>query len=267
MYRAYWGMEFNPFDKEITGKQSYKGADYREMMKRLEYLRNVRGIGLFTGLPGTGKTFCQRTFVDSLNPNLYKTIYLPLTTISSSEFYRDLASGLGLLPCYRKIENFRNIQERVKSLYKDQKTTLVILIDKAQYLSRAILADLKLLMNFEMDSKNYAVMVLSGQPTLNNTLSMQVHEALRQRIVISYNMQGLTPEEVSDYAKDRMRLCGVSQEVFEPAALEAAYGCCGGSIRRLNTLLHRALIIGCEEKLKTVGTKTIMDASGEIELV
>lgn len=205
MYRAYWGMEFNPFDKEISEKQFYKGTDFNEMMKRLEYLRNVRGIGLFTGLPGTGKTACQRT--------------------------------------------------------------LVILIDEAQYLSRAILADLKLLMNFEMDSRNYAVLVLSGQPTLNHTLSMQVHEALQQRIVINYNMQGLTPQEVADYTRDRMKLCGASQEVFEASALEAAYGCCGGSIRRLNSLLHKALIIGCEQKNRTIGTGTIMDASNEIELI
>lgn len=267
MYRAYWGMEFNPFDKEISEKQFYQSRDFEEMGKRLEYLRNVKGIGLFTGLPGTGKTACCRAFVGSLNPSLYRVVYLPMTTISASEFYRDLAKSLGLEPCYRKIDNFRNIQERIRGLYREQKTTLVILIDEAQYLGRAILADLKLLMNFEMDSRNYAVLALSGQPTLNNTLSMQIHEALRQRIVISYNMQGLTAQEAADYAKDRLRLCGISREVFEPAALEAAYGCCGGSIRRLNVLLHRALIIGCEQKRDKVGTETIMDASNEIELV
>lgn len=266
MYRAYWGMEFNPFDKEITEKQFYKTNDFCEMAKRLEYLKNVRGIGLFTGLAGTGKTACCRAFVSSLNPSLYKVVYLPMTTISASEFYRDLARGLGLDPCYRKIDNFRSIQERIRNLYREQKTTLVILIDEAQYLGRAILADLKLLMNFEMDSRNYAVLALSGQPALNNTLSMQIHEALRQRIVISYNMQGLAGQEVADYAKDRMRICGVTREVFQPAALEAAYGCCGGSLRKLNSLLHRALIIGCEQKLDTVGTETVMDASNEMEL-
>ena len=140
-------------------------------------------------------------------------------------------------------------------------------MDEAQYLGRAILADLKLLMNFEMDSRNYAVLVLAGQPTLNNTLSMQIHEALRQRIVINYQMQGLSGQEVADYAKDRMKLCGVSRDVFEPAALEAAYGASGGGIRRLNALLHRALIIGCEQKRDTVGTETIMDAANEIDLV
>lgn len=46
MYRAYWGMEFNPFDKEIPEKQFHHGTDYNEMMRRLEYLKNVRGAGL-----------------------------------------------------------------------------------------------------------------------------------------------------------------------------------------------------------------------------
>ena len=51
MYRAYWGMEFNPFDKEITEKQFYKNNDFKEMEKRLEYLRNVRGIGRLQACP------------------------------------------------------------------------------------------------------------------------------------------------------------------------------------------------------------------------
>ena len=267
MYRAYWGMEFNPFDKETAERQFYRNNDFNEMTRRLEYLRNVRGIGLFTGLPGTGKTACLRSFVSGLNQSLYRVTYLPMTTISASEFYRDLAKGLGLEPCYRKIDNFRNIQERIRDLYREQKTTLVVLVDEAQYLGRAVLADLKLLRNFEMDSRNYAVLVLAGQPVLNSTLSMQVHEALRQRIVINYQMQGLAAQEVADYARDRMKLCGVSREVFEPAALEAAYGASGGGIRRLNALLHRALIIGCEQKRDTIGTETIMDAANEIDLV
>lgn len=151
-------------------------------------------------------------------------------------------------------------------LFKEQKTTLVFIIDEAQYLSRGILADLKMLMNFEMDSRNYAVMILAGQPTLNNLLSMQIHEALRQRIVINYNLQGLEREEIGTYIRDRMKLCGVTKEVFDPSAIEAAYGCCGGSIRKLNNLVHRALMIGCEKKVDMIDTNLIMEASAEIDL-
>lgn len=260
-------MEFNPFDKEIKEKQFYHGTDYKEAMKRLEHLKNIRGIGLFTGLSGTGKTFTLRSFIGGLNPNLYKTVYLPMTTISTNEFYKDLACGLGLEPAFRKIDNFRQIQERIKMMYREQKVTLLILIDEAQYLNRAILADLKLLMNFEMDSRNYAILILCGQPILNNTLSMQIHEALKQRIVISYNYQGLQAGEVKEYITDRMELSGVRQPVFTESALEAAYGCCGGSIRRLNILAHKALMVGCEKQERGITPEVIMDAAAEIELV
>lgn len=267
MYKAYWGMEFNPFDKEIKESQYYKGEDYREAMKRLEYLKNIRGIGLFTGLPGTGKTYTMKSFVNSLNPSLFKVIYIPMTTISTNEFYKDLASGLGLEPCYRKIDNYRNIQERIRALYKDQKITLLILIDEAQYLNRSILADLKLLMNFDMDSKNYAMLILTGQPVLNNILSMQIHEALKQRIVINYTYQGLSQNEVKEYVESRMKLCGIAHPIFEENTLEAAYGSCNGSIRKLNNIIHKALIIGCEQKVRMITSDILMDAANEIELL
>jgi hypothetical protein len=64
----------------------------------------------------------------------------------------------------------------------------------------------------------------------------------------NYNIQRLLVDEVADYARNRMKLCGVTKEIFEAAALKAAHGCCDGSIRQLNSLLHRSLIIGCEQK-------------------
>lgn len=267
MYKTYWGMEFNPFDKGIKESQYFHSEDYVESMKRLEHLKNIRGIGLLTGSAGTGKTYSMKSFVHGLNPSLYKIIYLQMTTISNNEFYKVLAIGLGLEPCYHKIDNYRNIQERITALYKDQKITLLILIDEAQYLHRSILADLKLLMNFEMDSKNYAMLILAGQPVLNNILSMQIHEALKQRIVINYNFQGLTMAEAKQYILGRMELCGVREPIFEESALEAAASCTGGSIRKLNNLVHKALIIGCEQKTRSINNEIIMDAHNEIDLI
>lgn len=141
------------------------------------------------------------------------------------------------------------------------------MIDEAQYLHHAILADLKLLMNFDMDSKNYAILILAGQPVLNNTLSMQIHEPLKQRIVINYNFQGLTIEEVKTYIVSRLEVAGVHHKIMDDGALEAAAGCCNGSIRKLNNLIHKALMIGCNLKAQMITTDMMMEAHHEIELV
>lgn len=267
MYRAYWGMRFNPFSKEIKVADAYDSTDHKEAGKRMEHLKNVRGIGLFTGKPGTGKTFCDRAFFESLNPNLFRTIYLPLTTIPSGDFYRAMARGLGLEAAYRKVDNFKHIQDRIRDMNRDQRITPVIIIDEAQFLNKAVLNDLKILMNFEMDSRSYAIMILSGQPELNETLSMQIHESLAQRIVVNYNFSGLSTDEVVDYVKTRLSICGAQTEIFGAGALEAASGSCAGSVRKLNNLIHKALMIGCDQKAKSIDRDIIMQATEEIDLV
>lgn len=267
MYKTYWGMEFNPFDKSIAEKHFFKSDDFTSALARLEHLKNIKGMGLFTGLSGTGKTSTLRYFANSLNPNLYKVVYIPLSTVTVMEFYKSLAFGLGTEIYSKKVDLFRAIQERIQSLSKDKKITPVIIIDESQYLKTEVLNDLKLLMNFEMDSKNYAILILSGQPVLNITLSKNVHEALKQRIVISYNYEGITKDEVEKYISSRMELCGVSTKIFEDNAIEAINACANGSTRRLNNLIEKSLILGFQQNASSIDTNIIMSAQNEIELM
>ena len=48
-----------------------ENPDPTEMINRLDYLKDIRGIGVFTARPGMGKSYALRCFASSLNPNLY----------------------------------------------------------------------------------------------------------------------------------------------------------------------------------------------------
>lgn len=97
MYTDFYGLSFNPFDKQmVKEKDAFESEDFREMTARLEYLKEIRGIGVFTASPGMGKTFALRCFAKGLNPNLYQCAYLCLSTVSVQEFYRQLCEALGL---------------------------------------------------------------------------------------------------------------------------------------------------------------------------
>jgi len=269
MYKNYWSMAYNPFQKN-NGESSVKlfdSKDYINAKARLEHLNKLGGIGLLTGLSGTGKTYALKKFAEGLNPSLYKVIYIPLSTVTVLEFYKSLAYGLDLDPPGRKVDIFNAIQQRLISLVKDRNMRCVIIIDEAQYLQTAILNDLKLLLNFEMDSKDYATLILAGQPLLNNILTKKVHEALKQRIVMNYNFIGINKEEGKKYILDKLKESGVYEQIITDGALEAIVSSGNGAIRKLNSMVDKCLFVGSISNAKMIDTDIVMNAQNELELI
>ena len=75
MFSSYYGLSYNPFDKQqIQEKDHFVSHDYNEMINRLTYLKEIRGIGVFTARPGMGKSYALRCFAASLNPSLYHIV-------------------------------------------------------------------------------------------------------------------------------------------------------------------------------------------------
>jgi len=136
-----------------------------------------------------------------------------------------------------------------------------------QYLKTEILNDIKILLNFDMDSKNHATLILAGQPVLNNILTKQVHEALKQRIVINYNFSGITKLEIQEYITSRLKIAGVTEELFNANSIEAIYGCSNGSTRKLNNILDKCLTIAYQKDKRIIDTEIVMESQNEIELV
>lgn len=266
MFKQFYGMTMNPFEKGIKEKDAYMSNDLKEMISRLEYLNKARGIGLFTASPGSGKTFALRCFTKKVNPNLTKVIYLCFTTVTTTEFYRQFCISLGIEPSSRKSDMFKSIKDYMESMSTDKRVHYILVWDEAQYLNNDILKDLKLLMNFSMDSKDCFSLVLIGQPVLNNILEKQIHEALKQRIIINYNFGGLAEDEALEYIHSRLSLSGASPEIFDNNAVLAAYRSCAGSIRYLNIILTKALIIGAQHEKNVIDTDIIMAAANEISL-
>ena len=150
-YVSRFGLEFNPFLKNAK-EVIIDTAEARETNIRLSYLSDIRGFGLLTGSPGRGKTTAVRQWANRLNPSLFKVVYSSLSTLTVMEFYRNLSQGLGGQPGYRKTDNFNIIQNEISRYALEKKITPVIIIDEADHMGHKILADLKILFNFDMDS-------------------------------------------------------------------------------------------------------------------
>jgi len=266
MFKQRYQLAHDPFSKELSTKDAYETKDFKECTNRLDYLERNRGIALVTAAPGYGKSLCIRAFAQRQNANLVKVVYLCMTTLSIMEFYRQLCASLGLESQFRKADMFRDLQHCLDYLYMVKKIHCIVVIDEAQYLSAAILRDLKMLMNFDYDSRDRFSLVLCGQPLLADVLSRQIHEALKQRITVNYEFSGITEAEAKEYASKMIALAGGSPSVFDDAALHAAYNCSNGAIRVFGHILSRALVIGAQNDANTIGSDMVMAASNEIEI-
>lgn len=262
---ARYGLEFNPFlknSKEIL----YQGTEYKEALYRLDYLSKTKGFGLLTGAAGRGKTTVIRNWSSKLNPSLFKVLYTSLSTLTVNDFYRNLVIEFGAQAAYKKTENFRIIQNEITRLVLDKKKTPVIVIDEANYINNAILNDLKILFNFEMDSKDRAVILLAGLPQLNNTLQLSIHEPLRQRIVMNYNIDGYSKEEGREYIQRKLSGAGCTQPVFDDPAIEAILNASDGTARVINKLCNSSLVIGNSRNLNLIDADTVMQAINDATL-
>lgn len=261
MFNSYYGLTYNPFDKQqIKEKDHFASRDFMEMTNRLEYLKDIRGIGVFTARPGMGKSYALRCFASSLNPSLYHMEYMCLSTVSVAEFYKQLCSILGVPDKGGKTVMFKGIQEQITYLYKEKRQPLLLAIDEAQYLNTGILNDIKMLMNYGYDSVNRFTLILCGESILNNTLAKPPHEALRQRITVHYNYLGLSDDEVSRYILHKLELAGASASIIEPAALAAAHSFTQGNPRLIDNLMTDALTIGSQQDKKVIDAEIIRAA-------
>ena len=264
-YIARYGLEFNPFIKNSKAVL-VETQEYQEALFRLNYLLSTKGFGLLTGSAGRGKTTVIRNWSSQLNPSLYKVVYSSLSTLTVNDFYRNLAQELGAQPGFRKTDNFRNIQNEINRLVLEKRQTPVIIIDEANYISNVVLNDLKMLFNFEMDSKDRAVILLAGLPQINNTLRLSNHEPLRQRIVMNYNLEGMSKTEGRSYIESKLKGAGCTQTIFDDNAIEAILNAANGTPRMINKFCNASLLIGNSSNVNIITADTVMQAISDCEL-
>jgi len=261
MSLSFYGLSFNPFNKQmVQEKDRFLSHDLKQMSQGLDYLKDARGIGVFTARPGMGKSFGLRCFAKNLNPNLYHMEYICLSTISVMEFYRQFCSVLGVDSKGGKPGMFKSIQEQLYYLYKEKRQPLLLAVDEAQYLSTGILNDIKMLMNQGYDSLNCFTLILCGEPHLNNTLKRPVHEALRQRITAHYNFSGLSDCEVAQYVLHKLSCAGGSGTILDNAALSALHSHSQGNPRLIDNLMTDALAFGAQMDKTTIDADVILAA-------
>lgn len=117
-----------------------------------------------------------------------------------------------------------------------------------------------------MDSKDRAAILLVGQPRLNSTLRLGVHEPLRQRIITNYNMEGLTKEESHTYNSEKIKGVGGTPDIFEENAVEAVLNAADGTPRMINKFCSASMLVASSQGLNSINADAVMWAVSDCKL-
>ncbi len=191
-------------------------------------------------------------------------VYLPLTTVNKMEFYRQLNSELGGEHQHRKCDLFKSIQRLLLDYDRNKKQTPIIIFDDAQYLNSDNLFELHLMLNFEIDSYDPALWILSGQPHLREKISRPAFASIEQRIVLKSQMLSLSEAETREYIEHHLKLKGRKEPLFNDNGYLALFKASNGVKRLINRVVIKSLMYGVSKKLDTLDQETVFQAQALI---
>jgi type II secretory pathway predicted ATPase ExeA len=263
MIEARFGFKQRPFDKSIRSQQVYVWPGLKELEARLEMIKQARGIMLLTGEPGTGKTVALRRFVDSLNLEHYRPVYLPLSTVTVIDAYAQINRALGGQPVSSKSLLFSEIQNGVAQMTAQGKIPVVV-IDEADLLRSALFDELRILLNFEMDSKDPLLLILAGQPQLLAKLALRVHLPFRQRVAMRYRMPAMDEAHTRAYVEHHLQLAGRKQRLFTDEAMLQLFVQSGGVPRTIGNLALAAMFHAAGQNKDVVELDDVVSTAREV---
>lgn len=253
--RAFFGLTHFPFKKEAA--KIFISRQLAYLRKRFNHFLETQGLSLLTGEIGSGKTTFTRDFLESLRPDTYRYFYLSQTPRSPRAFFKILAAELGLKPLMFLEDIAAQVKAALFDIYHKQKVNPIIIVDEAQNLSDTVLEEIRLLTNFQMDSKNNLSILLLGHPVLKARLRLSPYTAFKQRLAFNYHLTGLEQDEVRPYIEHRLRLAGRTTPLFTDEALALIFNYSKGLPRVINALAHEALYQAAAQEKNLIDDKII----------
>jgi type II secretory pathway predicted ATPase ExeA len=252
---SFFGFKCEPFARAISVESLFSPPSLLEMCSRLNYVAKNKRFGVVTGPSGVGKSTAIRKFVSSLDPSLYKAVYIADSALRPRVFYWEVLrqlSGEDSKPSMFRSEGKRKMMAQLEYIADVAHLSPVIVVDESHLLSYEMLEEVRFLLNSDMDSRNPMALVIVGQSELKTRLSLERYEPIVQRIDFRYQMLPYDREETALYIQSRLHYAGVEETVFDESAVNAIFAYSGGKARKISKVGEITLICAAQQSKKTI---------------
>jgi general secretion pathway protein A len=260
MYENFYHLKARPFDHTPDPAFLYLSKGHREVLASLVYgINYAKGFILVGGDVGTGKTTLIQALLTELGPKFVVT-HISNPRRGFGEIFYRLSKSLGLhfSEKTQTPESYYALKLALEKIDKAGKRT-VLIIDEAHLLSEECLEHIRLLSNYETESRKLIQIVLVGQNEIYQTLRKDGLKSLQQRIVINRVLQNLERKEIEKYIRHRLRVAGRETALFDRKAIALIWEQSRGAPRVINNICDNALMTGYALESHKIGSRIIQE--------
>lgn len=239
--RSRFGFHCTPFTREIGNADRFLLQEHEDALRAMLQTIEQRMSCALIAPAGTGKTSLLRAIVDRLPDARYRIHYVKVTGLSKRDMCREIAAAIGLPPAGSYPSLVRKLQERFLETSDTQGLRPVLIIDEAHDLRVEVLAMLRVLTNFDMDSRLVLSIVVAGQPRLRDLLRREELDDVAKRLAHCASLRTLSRDETRSYLEHRCTIAGAPTLPFDDGAADAIFEIGRGNLRATDQLARKSL--------------------------
>jgi len=258
--RSRFGFHSTPFTREIAVEHRLRLPLFDEPLAALQRAIDQRMSAALIAPAGTGKTALLRALRAQLPEARYRVHYVKVTGLSKRDMCREIATALGAEPAGIYPTLVRRIQDQFAAVADTDGLRPVLFVDEGHELRLEVLAMLRLLTNFEMDSRLVVSILLAGQPGLRTMLRRDDLEDIARRLAHYATLRPLSRTETQSYITHRCTIAGATTVPFDDAARDAIYEIGRGNLRATDRLGLKALELANDDAASVVSAHHLVAA-------
>ena len=250
---ALYGLKWNPFVPSVPVAALHLAPPVKSFCWRVRQLAGEGGFALVTGAPGAGKSAALRILAAQMtSQHDVKLGVISRPQANLADFYREMGDLFGVpLRPHNRWGGAKTLRQSWRAHFDSALSRPILIIDEAQEMQTAVLAELRLLASAELDSHILLTVVFAGDRRLAERLRAEEFLPLASRIRVRLTLERASPQELQECLRHVLQEAG-APNLMAPEVIAALCDHAQGNPRALMIMADELLAAAAQREARQI---------------